>query len=128
MNREQLNELSKVVLDASIAVHKEMGPGLLESVYELCLIKELELRGIQADHQVPIPLVYRGFELTKEFRIDILVEGEVVLEIKAVEKMLPVFEAQIISYLKLANKRLGFLINFNQALLKQGFRRFVNNF
>ncbi len=73
-------------------------------------------------------MVYRGFELTKEFRIDILVEGEVVLEIKAVEKMLPVFEAQIISYLKLANKRLGFLINFNQALLKQGFRRFVNNF
>jgi len=128
MNREQLNQLSKNILDACITVHKEMGPALLESVYELCLMKEFELRGIKAKNQVAIPLIYKGFELSKEFKIDILVEDEIILEIKSSETMLPVYEAQIISYLKLANKRLGFLINFNVPLMKDGFKRFVYNF
>lgn len=105
-----------------------MGPGLLESIYELCLLKEFEVRGVHAEHQVLIPLVYKGFELSKDFRIDILVEGEIILEIKAVEKLLPVHLAQMISYLKLAKKKLGFLVNFNTPLLKDGFRRVVNNF
>lgn len=128
MNNEDLNKLSSVILDAAIAVHKEMGPGLLESIYELCLMKEFELRNIRVANQVPIPLIYKGYELSKDFKIDILVEDEIIIELKSVEVMLPVFDAQIISYLKLANKRLGFLINFNVPLLKQGFKRFVNQF
>lgn len=128
MNREVLNTLSKEILDASIAVHREMGPGLLESVYQQCLVKELSLREIKLKAMVSIPLQYKGYLLNKDYVIDILVENEIILELKAVEEVLPVHEAQIISYLKLADKRLGFLINFNVPLLKDGFRRFVNNF
>jgi GxxExxY protein len=128
MNKDGLNHLSKEILAAAIAVHREMGPGLLESVYEICLLKELQLRGIRAENQVFVPLFYRGEQLNKEFRIDILVEKEIVIELKAVDMLLPVHDAQIISYLKLTNKKLGFLINFNVPLLKEGFNRFVNNF
>ncbi len=128
MEKEKLNHLSKEILAAAIAVHKEMGPGLLESVYELCLLKELQLRGINAENQVLIPLFYKGEQLNKDFRIDILVEKEIVIELKAVDMLLPVHDAQIISYLKLTDKKLGFLINFNVPLLKDGFNRFVNNF
>ncbi len=128
MTKERYNELSRQILDSSIAVHKEMGPGLLESVYELCLDKELFLRKIRTKRQVALPLKYRGEDLDKEFRIDLLAEDEIIIEIKAVDFLLPVHEAQIISYLKLADKSLGFLINFNVPLLKNGFKRFVNNF
>lgn len=128
MDKEKLNHLSKEILAAAIAVHKEMGPGLLESVYELCLLKELQLRGINAENQVLIPLFYKGEQLNKDFRIDILVEKEIVIELKAVDMLLPVHDAQIISFLKLTDKKLGFLINFNVPLLKDGFNRFVNNF
>lgn len=128
MEKERYNYLSREILDASITVHKEMGPGLLESVYELSLMKEFETRNIKAFNQVAIPLFYKGYELDKDFRIDILVEDEIIIEIKSSEIMHPVYEAQIISYLKLANKKLGFLINFNVPLLKDGFKRFVNNF
>ena len=123
-----MNLLSKIILDAAIAVHREMGPGLLESVYQQCLVKELILRDLLIEKQVPIPLVYKGHTLSKDYIIDILVEGEIILELKAVEGVLPVHEAQLISYLKLADKRLGFLINFNTPLLKEGFKRFVNRF
>lgn len=105
-----------------------MGPGLLESVYEMCLMKEFELRGIKAQSQVRIPLVYKGFELLKEFKIDILVEDEIILELKSAEVILPVHTAQTISYLKLTDKRLGFLINFNVSLIKQGIHRYVNDY
>ena len=128
MQKEEFNQLSKEILDASITVHREMGPGLLESVYEYCLMKEFELGGIYAENQVRVPLIYKGFNLNKDYRIDILVEKEIIIELKAVEIVIPVHEAQIISHLKLTDKRLGFLINFNVTLLKQGFRRFVNNF
>jgi GxxExxY protein len=128
MNKDGLNHLLKEILAAAIAVHKEMGLWLLESVYEICLLKELQLRGIRAENQVFVPLFYRGEQLNKEFRIDILVEKEIVIELKAVDMLLPVHDAQIISYLKLTNKKLGFLINFNVPLLKEGFNRFVNNF
>lgn len=128
MHKERYNRLSKELLDASLAVHREMGPGLLESVYELCLLKELKIRGIFAEHQVPVPLFYKGEDLNKDFRIDILIEKELVVELKSVDYILPVHEAQIISYLKLTDKKLGFLINFNVPLLKEGFKRFVNNF
>ena len=128
MNNEELNIISKEILDASIQVHKEMGPGLLESIYELCLINELQTRKLDIKSQISIPLFYKGVELSKDFRIDILVENEIIIEVKAVEVILPVHKAQIISYLKLADKKLGFLINFNVELLKNGFSRFVNNF
>jgi len=128
MDRDQFNILSKETLDSAIAVHKEMGPGLLEAVYQHCLVKELRMREIKVDTMVPIPLVYKGHLLNKDYVIDILVEDEIIIELKSVESILPVHEAQIISYLKLADKRLGFLINFNVPLLKDGFKRFVNNF
>ena len=105
-----------------------MGPGLLEAVYQQCLSKELSLRNIKVRSMVPIPLIYKGYPLNKDYVIDLLVEEEIILELKAVESILPVHKAQIISYLKLADKRLGFLINFNVPLLKNGFSRFVNNF
>jgi GxxExxY protein len=128
MTQDELNGVSKIVLDSSIAVHKEMGPGLLEAVYQQCLVKELIIRDVKVNTMVPVPLQYKGYMLNKDYVIDMLVADEIILELKAVEVLLPVHEAQIISYLKLANKRLGFLINFNVPLLKNGFKRFVNNF
>ena|SRR5688572_22526078 len=123
---EALNQLSGIILDAAITVHKEMGPGLLEAVYQHCMVKELRSRGLFVSMMVPVPLHYKGEALNKDYVIDILVEDEIILELKAIEGILAVHEAQIISYLKLANKRLGFLINFNVPLLKQGFKRYVN--
>jgi GxxExxY protein len=104
-----------------------MGPGLLEAVYHHCLLSELQSRNLEVDTMVSVPLFYENRPLNKEYIIDLLVENEIILELKSVEGLLPVHEAQIISYLKLANKRLGFLINFNVPLMKDGFRRFVNN-
>ena len=113
---EYLNLHSKSVLSAAIAVHKEMGPGLLESVYHYCLISELTARGLNVDSMVHVPLYYRGNYLNKDYVIDLLVENEIIIELKAVEGLLPVHDAQLISYLKLADKRLGLLINFNVPL------------
>ena len=128
MEQETFNQYSKEILSAAITVHKEMGPGLLEAVYQQCLRKEFSLPNIEVRSMVPIPLIYKGYPLNKDYVIDLLVEEEIIIELKAVEGLLPVHEAQIISYLKLADKRLGFLINFNVPLLKNGFKRFVNNF
>ena len=128
MTREEYNELGKQVLDACITVHKELGPGLLESVYVYALLKEFEIRGIYAKGKIAVPLFYKGHDTGKYYELDILIENEVILEAKAVDIMHPVYEAQIISYLKLTDKRLGYLVNFNVQLLKNGFKRFVNNF
>ena len=122
---EELNPFSSIILDSCITVHKGMGPGLLESVYHHCLSKELRLRNLKVDSMVQVPLIYRGEELNKSYVIDLLIEGEI-MEIKSMDGILPIHEAQILSYLKLANKRLGLLINFNVKLLKEGVRRFVN--
>lgn len=107
-------------------VHRTMGPGLLESVYERCLLAELESQGIKASSQVYVPLIYKGVDLEASYAIDILVENEIVIELKAVTDLHPVFEAQVISYLKLSQKRLGFLLNFHVPRMKEGIRRFVN--
>jgi GxxExxY protein len=120
--------MSSQVIACAIEVHKALGPGLLESVYEICLAKELYSKGIRFNRQVVLPVMYKNELLDLDFRIDILVEQEIILELKAVEALLPVHEAQLITYLRLANKRLGFLINFNQATLKDGIKRRVNNF
>ena len=128
MTNTQFNFLSGQLLGACIEVHKQLGRGLLESVYEYSLMTELFLRNINAKNKIGIPLIYKGINTGKVFEIDILLENEIVAELKAVEILHPVFEAQLITYLKLADKRLGFFINFNGPLLKNGFKRFVNNF
>jgi GxxExxY protein len=128
MDIKKYEELAKEIFFASLEVHKIMGPGLLESVYEMCLLKELQLRNVAVESQVGIPLHFKGFDLSKEYKIDILVEKEIIIELKSVDTLLPVHQAQIISYLKLADKRMGFLINFNVPIIKNGFKRFVNNY
>lgn len=128
MTREEYNELGKLVLDACIAVHKELGPGLLESVYVYALLKEFEIRGDKALKKNPVPLFYKGYDTGKFYEMDMLIENEIILEAKAVDIMHPVYEAQVISYLKLSSKKLGYLVNFNVDLLKDGFKRLVNNF
>ena len=128
MNNDELNELGSTILDASIEVHKQLGPGLLESVYELSLYKELVYRNILVQRQVPIPVYYKGEDLNAEFKIDLLVANEIVVELKALEIILPVHKAQILTYLRLSEKKLGYLINFNVPKLIDGFKRVVNNF
>lgn len=119
-----LNELSGKIVDAAIAVHRELGPGLLESVYEICLARELAKRNVQCQRQVEIPVRYQGEQLEAGFRADILVQDLIIVEIKAVEKLLPIHEAQIITYLRLSGRPLGLLLNFNCKLMKQGIHRF----
>ena len=128
MNKEQIEFLAHEIVGSAIEVHKQMGPALLESLYVECLMKELFLRNISVQKQVQLPLLYKGIKLNKEFYIDLLVEELVIIEVKACESLLPVHEAQLLSYLKLADIRLGFLINFNIPLLKNGIKRMVNNY
>ncbi len=127
-NLEELNRISGLILQCSVEVHKQLGPGLLESVYEVCLVKELISKGLKVQRQVLLPVVYKQEMLDLDFRIDLLVNDEVIVELKAIEGILPVHEAQLLTYLKLAGKRLGLLINFNEALLKNGFKRMLNGY
>lgn len=122
------NMLSRAIIGAAIEVHKELGPGLLESIYEACLIAELKRRGYRVKNQVPLPLYYKGEKLDKEFRIDLLVEDLIIIEIKAVEELKDIHEVQLVTYLKLADKKLGLLINFNVPLLRNGIRRKINGY
>jgi GxxExxY protein len=128
MTKNEFERLAKKIFEACLEVHKRLGPGLLESVYEYALITELQLQGINVQYQVQVPLYYRGFDTGKQFYIDLLVENEIVIEVKAVDAIAPVHEAQLLSYLKLADKKLGFLVNFNVVLMKEGFKRKVNNY
>lgn len=118
-------KLTEAVIAAAIAVHRELGPGLLESVYQACLCYELETRGITFRCQVELPVVYRGTKLDCGFRIDLLVEETIVIELKAIQELAPVHEAQLLTYLKLSGRRVGLLINFNVPLLKDGIVRRV---
>jgi GxxExxY protein len=128
MIKEQQNKLGAIILDAAITVHRELGPGLLESAYELALARELTLREINIRTQVAVELFYKGASLGKGYVIDILAEDEIIIEVKAVETMHHVYQAQLITYLKLSDRKLGYLINFNVPLLKDGFKRIVYNF
>lgn len=128
MTKEQFEYLANQIFQAALEVHKTLGPGLLESVYEFALVKELQIRNIFVQYQVKVPLFYKGYDTGKEFFIDMLVENEIVIEVKSVDALHPVHEAQLLSYLKLADKRMGFLINFNVALIKDGFKRMVNKY
>ena len=122
---DAVNEVSGVIIDAALQVHKSLGPGLLESVYEKCLCYELESRGLDVRRQVEVPLVYRDLQFDCGFRMDLLVNDEVVVEIKAVESVLPIHTAQLLTYLKVTENRVGLLVNFNVAKLKNGIHRFV---
>jgi GxxExxY protein len=120
-----IDAVARAVLDGAFAVHRALGPGLLESVYESCLAIELEGRAIGFVRQAAVAIQYQGRALEPGFRIDLLVDDEVVVEIKAVERLMPIHDAQVLTYLKLAQKRLGLLINFNVPLLRDGIRRLV---
>ncbi|MBS1546314.1 MAG: GxxExxY protein [Flavobacteriales bacterium] len=122
------DELAAIAVDAMIEVHRELGPGLLESSYEHCLLYELVDRGLQVERQVPLPLRYKGVNLEIGYRIDLWLERKLIVEIKSVETLLPVHLAQVITYLKLSDMRLGLLVNFNEKLVTQGIRRVANKF
>lgn len=120
-----LNQLSEAVIGACIEVHRNLGPGLLESTYEQCLCRELSLRNIPFEFQVPLPVNYKGMLLDCGYRLDLIVDGRLVIELKAIEAVLPIREAQLMTYLKLGHWQLGLLINFNVQMLKDGITRRV---
>ena len=119
-----INQITQKIIGCAIEVHKILGPGLLESVYEECLAFELSSQRLLVERQVPMPVVYKNLELECGYRIDILVEDSVIIELKSIEKLIPVHEAQILTYMKLTSKEVGLLINFNVSLLKDGIVRY----
>ena len=121
------NQISKVIFDCALTVHKSLGPGLLESAYEECLFYELKKSGLNVEKQKALPLVYEEVKLEVGYRIDLIVENKVIIELKAVEALNDVHLAQVLTYLRLSNCKLGLLINFNVSLIKNGIRRVVNN-
>ena len=121
-----INGITGIVVDAAMTVHSELGPGLLEGTYEACLIHELKSRNIKCQNQLVLPVFYKQAQIDTGYRIDLLVENEVIIELKAVEKLLPTHEAQLLTYLKLSNKKVGLLINFNSLRLKHGIKRIAN--
>jgi len=119
-----INRITEKIIGCAIEVHKELGAGLLESAYEECLVFELQKAGLIAERQVPVSVVYKNIKLDYGYRIDILVEKKVIIELKTVDTIAPIHEAQILTYMKFANKEIGLLINFNVTLLKNGIKRF----
>jgi GxxExxY protein len=124
---EVINNITETIIGGAIAVHRELGPGLLESTYEACLAYELAKRGLAVERQKELPVKYRGVKLDCGYRIDLLVEEKVIVELKAVERLEPIHIAQVLSYLKLSGCNVGLLINFNVKVLKDGIRRLIND-
>ena len=124
---EKINKITENIIGAAIAVHRALGPGLLESAYEACLAYDLVDSGFLVERQKGLPVVYRDVNVDCGYRIDLLVENKVIVELKAVERILAIHEAQLLSYLKLSGCRVGLLINFNVKILKTGIRRFIND-
>ena len=120
------NEIAKIVVDAAFQIHKKLGPGLLESVYEVILAHELKKRGLKVERQVPVAIIFEGIRFDEGFRADIIVEDKVIVELKSVEKVSRVHKKQLLTYLRLADKRLGLLINFGAELIRDGISRIVN--
>jgi len=127
MNGEAINEISGRIIGAAIEVHKELGPGLLENAYEACLQHELGLRGIRAERQVPLPVEYKGLLIECGYRLDLVVEQRIIVELKAISEVLPVHKAQLLSFTRLGKYPLGLLINFYELLLKDGIHRVIND-
>ena len=123
-----LNTITHEIIGGAIEVHRALGPGLLESAYEACLAFELAERGLKIEQQKPLPVVYKDVQLECGYRLDLLVEDAVIVELKSVSELAPIHKAQVISYLKLSDCKVGLLINFNVEVLKDGIRRLVNNF
>jgi iron complex transport system substrate-binding protein len=123
---QEIESLATIAVDAALEVHRQLGPGLLESAYEACFAHELELRGIRHQRQLAVPLNYKGGLVEVGFRADVLIGGKLLIELKAVDELQPIHRAQVITYLKLLNLPLGLLINFNSTLLKHGLRRVLN--
>jgi GxxExxY protein len=119
------DNLSNQVIGLAIEVHRNLGPGLLESVYEQCLSYELQLNNIQHQCQVEIPVIYKGHQLNQNYRIDLLIDNQLIIELKAVDKLQGIHQAQLLTYMKLTQIKMGLLINFNEAVLKNGIKRFV---
>jgi GxxExxY protein len=126
-SRAEIEAVGHEVFDGSMTVHSALGPGLLESAYQGCLAQELRLRGLFVETQVQVPITYKGVKLDVGYRIDLVVERSVIADLKAVKQLHPIHEAQLLSYLKLADYRLGFLINFHVVHLRDGIKRMVNN-
>jgi GxxExxY protein len=124
----RLDQISRRIIGAAIEVHRHLGPGLLESAYQSCLAFELRHLGLKVEEQKSLPVVYKQVKLDCGYRLDLVVEDEIIVEIKAIEKLLPIHEAQLLSYLRLANKRAGLLMNFHVPVLKNGLKRIVNEF
>ena len=120
---QELDALARLVVDAALAVHKNLGPGLLESAYQACLKLEIEKRGALCQSEQILPIIYDGVTVEAAYRIDLIVGNQILLELKSVEKLLPIHTAQLVTYLKLSGKRLGFLINFNVPLIREGIKR-----
>ena len=126
LSMDELNKITEAIIGAAIEVHRALGPGLLESSYLACLVYELRQRGFKVLEQVPLPLVYKEVKLDCGYRLDLLVNDAVIVEVKSVESLAPIHEAQLLSYLKLADCKIGLLINFNVKLLKHGIKRLAN--
>ena len=124
IEEDEFNQITERIIGAAIEVHRTLGPGLLESTYLACLVHELKQRGIEVEREKPLPVVYKGVTLDCGYRIDLLVQHTVIVELKAVEELAPIHEAQLLSYLKLSGCRVGLLINFNVRQLTQGIKRF----
>ena len=122
----EVEQLAAIVVDSSFAVHKELGPGLLESGYESCLSHELRLRGFNHQLQLPVPLSYQGIRVETDYRADVIMEEKLLVELKAIDELLPVHKAQVITYLRVKKISLGLLINFNEVLIKHGIHRILN--
>ncbi|UJS17795.1 MAG: GxxExxY protein [Candidatus Jettenia sp.] len=129
MNEEErLNKITETVIGVAINIHRTLGPGLLESAYEACMVYDLSQAGLKVEQQKPLPVVYRDVKLECGYRLDLMIESEAIVEIKSIEKLLPIHKAQLMSYLKLSGCKVGLLINFNVEILKEGIQRVVNNF
>ena len=126
--KKELNKITEAIIGAAINVHRELGPGLLESAYEACLAFDLSDTGLFIEQQKPLPVIYKDVKLDCGYRLDLLVEKEVIVELKSVEKILPIHKAQLMSYLKLSGCKVGLLLNFNVEVLTDGITRIVNNF
>lgn len=127
-NETQINRITEAIIGAAIEVHRTLGPGLLESAYEACLVYELQTRGLHVEQQKPVPVIYHDVKLDCGYRLDLLVENQVIVEIKAVDAISPVHQAQLLSYLRLTSLHAGLIINFNVKLLKHGIQRFLNGY
>ena len=125
---EAINRLTEMIIGAAIEVHRQMGPGLMESVYEECLCYELNQLGLQFRRQLQLPILYKGIKLDCGYKMDLVVEDLIVLELKTVDRLIPVHSAQLLTYLKLSGKKVGLLLNFNEPVLKKGIKRLVNHF